>query len=787
MRNNGELKMENGKLGKISLVIPHVSCSICAWIRSNEKLKMKNEKWGRLTFFILHFSFFISIQPLAGQTDTLGLESVDQTIEDAISNTETEDQVDFTFLLDELEELKRHPVDLNRAPREEILRVPGLDELKVAALIRHTREFGALLTVYELQAVEGYNLELIRSILPYITIQPGAAEDMNTRRQYAKGPSFKEVMQGLKGELLTRTVFLLEDQRGYTDPDTTFKTITNIGGDSTGLDTSLSSRYAGPDYAAYSRLRLRYGQYVSVAVTAERDRGEAWRWDPKNQFYGFDYLSGHIAIAKYGNLRSLVVGDYTMQFGQGLSLSRGLGFGKGADAVRTVKQPGIGIRPYASVNENQFQRGAAATYAFGNLHVTGFGSRVRLDGSVQLTDTLTEEADAIGAIQLGGLHRTPNELANRRSIAETMFGGRAEWKDRSFSVGATWYRQQFSADLSPVLRADNQFAFQGNRNEILSFDWDWVFRNINFFGEMARSRSGGIAGTAGILASLSSTFDLAISARSFDADYHSFKSYVFAERPTAARNERGLYIGFDIKPNPRWNITGYFDQYYFPVNKFQSFYPSTGNEQLLQIEYKPNRRTRAYIRLRADNKEVNARETDPGVRLEQLIPTRRLQGRFHIQTKVSGKITLRSRVELSDWLRGRPDAAEERAQGFLLYQDVAWKPGFKFRFTGRFAIFDAPDYDARIYAYENDILGFFSIPPYFGQGTRVYGIIQYSPFRNIDIWVRYARTTRRDLELDGTGYFNGGNGDAFTVFGSGLEQHAGPSRDEVKLQVRLKF
>ena len=227
---------------------------------------------------------------------------------------------------------------------------------------------------------------------------------------------------------------------------------------------------------------------------------------------------------------------------------------------------------------------------------------------------------------------------------------------------------------------------------------------------------GGVAGTAGILASLSSKLDLAISARSFDADYHSFKSYVFAERPTAARNERGLYIGLSIRPNPRWTISGYFDQYYFPVSKFQSFFPSRGNEQLLQIEYKPNRRTRAYIRLRGDYKEVNARERDPGVQLNQLIPTRRLQGRFHIQTKVSGKITLRSRIELSDWLRGRPDAVEEQSQGFLAYQDVAWKPGFKFRFTGRFAIFDAPDYDARIYAYENDILGFFSIPPYFGQG-----------------------------------------------------------------------
>ncbi|MFK7969062.1 MAG: ComEA family DNA-binding protein [Bacteroidia bacterium] len=787
-RLNGKWRIENGELVQAIGDFEWLA-NLCQRFKHNgealtevvQAIGVIKKPLKHFTLFTIHFTLIFS--SVFAQVDTSGVESVDQVIEDAISNTETEDQVDFTFLLDQLEDLKRHPVDLNRASREELAQIPGMDDLRITALMRHTQRFGALLTVYELQAVEGFDLEQITQMLPYIKVQSGAVEDMNTRRQYAKGPGLKEVLEGLKGEWTNRTVFLLEEQRGYTDPDTTFKILRSIDGDSLGQDTSLSSRYAGPNYAAYSRLRLRYGRYVSVAITAERDRGEAWRWDPKNQFFGFDFLSGHIGISEYGNLRSLVVGDYTMQFGQGLTLSRGLGFGKGADAVRTVKQPARGIRPYASVNENQFQRGIATTYAFGRLHMTGFFSRVRLDGSVQLRDTLTEEADAIGSIQLGGLHRTPSELENRRAIAETMYGGRAEWKDRSFSVGATWYQQRFSAELNPGTRADNQFAFRGDQNDMFSLDWDWVVRNVNFFGEIARSRSGGVAATTGILASLSPRFDVALSARSFDADFHSFKGYAFAERPIAIANEKGLYLGFSLKPNPRWTVSGYFDQFYYPTSKFQAFYPSNGNEQLLQIEYKPNRKTRAYIRLRADNKEVNARVLEPGQQLASLIPTRRLQGRFHIQTKASNAFTLRSRVELSDWQRGD----EEKSKGFLLYQDVAWKPGFKFRFTGRFAIFDAQDYDARIYAYENDILGFFSIPPYSGQGTRMYGIIQYSPVRNIDIWVRYARTHRRDVVLSGEGYFNGIRGDAYPIFGSGLEQHPGAARDEIKLQVRFQF
>jgi hypothetical protein len=40
----------------------------------------------------------------------------------------------------------------------------------------------------------------------------------------------------------------------------------------------------------------------------------------------------------------------------------------------------------------------------------------------------------------------------------------------------------------------------------------------------------------------------------------------------------------------------------------------------------------------------------------------------------------------------------------------------------RFALFDTEGYDARMYAYENELIGVFSIPPYAGRGIRWYGM-----------------------------------------------------------------
>ncbi|MEO1449399.1 MAG: helix-hairpin-helix domain-containing protein, partial [Bacteroidota bacterium] len=544
-----------------------------------------------LRYFIWFGLMILLSIGLQGQADSTRTAELDALIEDVISGVEIDEQVDFTEWSDELQDLLRKPLDLNRATREELSLLPGMDALRVNQLQAHIERFGALTSVFELQAVEGFTADLIRQIKPFV--KAGAARETDIRRenQHPSGPGFREIVESLSFEWLQRMVWIAEEQRGYTPPDTSFRDIVDDQGNLLRQDTSLSTRYAGNPFRHYSRLRVRAGKHVSLALTAEKDPGERFAWNPRQGLYGYDFLSGHISLRDFGRLKRLVIGDYTIETGQGLILSRGLGFGKSAEAISTLKAPGRGIMPYASVNENQLMRGIAATYAVGPLYFTGFFSRINLDASVQAEDTLSQEVLEAGGLQLSGLHRTPSEIANRRSLQETVVGGRVEFRKGTLKIGTTHYYQQFAAPLDRPVNGYNQFDFRGDRNFLNGVDVDWAYRNFNLFGEAARSRSGGTAVLAGIMASLSSNFDVSLLARRFDRDFHSQKAYVFAERPTAVRNEQGLYLGLRVIPRRKWIWQSYLDRFRFPWNTFRASAPYTGWEVLSQLSYRPRRGT----------------------------------------------------------------------------------------------------------------------------------------------------------------------------------------------------
>ncbi|RMG72267.1 MAG: hypothetical protein D6722_05680 [Bacteroidetes bacterium] len=399
--------------------------------------------------------------------------------------------------------------------------------------------------------------------------------------------------------------------------------------------------------------------------------------------------------------------------------------------------------------------------------LTGFYARQWVDASVQRRDTLTQEALEAGNLQLGGLHRTPTERSNRRAVRETALGGRLAYRSGTLQVGVTHYLQRFNAELGPALNDYNRFDFRGDRNFVTGMDVDWVVRNLNLFGELAHSRSGGLGAVLGLMGSLSPRADVSVVFRHFEKDFHSPKAYAFAERPVAPQGETGLYLGLKLTPAPRWQVQGYVDQYYFPWNTFRAAYPSAGWEALGQLTFKPRRGTEVYARVRTDHRSRNAETYAPGQQVRYLEATRRDQLRFQFSTRVHRDLTYRTRLEFSWFQQG--EAARER--GLLLYQDLQYRLSYRLRLTGRLAVFDISDFDARIYAYENDILGFFSIPAYQGRGTRSYLIVQASPLRDVDIWFRVARTRRFDVDQ----------------IGSGLEAIDDTRRTEFKVQLRWQF
>ena len=299
----------------------------------------------------------------------------------------------------------------------------------------------------------------------------------------------------------------------------------------------------------------------------------------------------------------------------------------------------------------------------------------------------------------------------------------------------------------------------------MGVDWNVLWRNITWFGEAARSANGGVAMNSGLLAALDQRVSMSLLWRDYGRDFHGLQSVGFAEG-TNPWNERGLYTGIELRPNRQWQINAYFDQFRFPWLRYLTDGPSSGFDWMAQVNWRPSRKVELYARVRhqdrARNTSADVRGIDPLVRMEQT------NYRVNVSAKVSNSITLRTRVETVDFQRG----SAPLQHGFLLYQDLVHRPlKSPVELTARFALFESDSYDARLYAFENDLIGVFAIPAYYGRGIRWYGMARITPLRRVDVWVRYGAWIYRDQ----------------TSISSGLQEINGNVRSDLKVQVRWLF
>jgi hypothetical protein len=108
----------------------------------------------------------------------------------------------------------------------------------------------------------------------------------------------------------------------------------------------------------------------------------------------------------------------------------------------------------------------------------------------------------------------------------------------------------------------------------------------------------------------------------------------------------------------------------------------------------------------------------------------------------------------------------------LIYQDLVHRPlSSPLELSLRFALFDTESFDARLFAYESELIGVFAIPPYYGRGIRWYAMAHLTPLRGVDLWVRYGAFIYQDQD----------------VISSGLQEIPGNTRSDLKLQLRWKF
>lgn len=625
------------------------------------------------------------------------------------------EDIDWVQVADIYEDLIRRPADLNRAPDEVLLRIPGMTPQLIRALRRHQAKYGPLLSVYELQAIPGFTAQVYQTIRPYITVRPATQLDIGTGP--VRMPTLAQVRQAARLTVIQRVqrTWRATQETGLWRPET--------------LRNAL-----GDPYRAYTRIWLQANPYFSAALIGEKDPYEPLQWQPRQRYYGYDFVSGHVAVGQAGMLERLVLGDYILQVGQGLVFARGLGFGKGGDPILTLKQPAYGLVPYTSVNEYQYWRGAAVTLRLSERWaLTGMVSRTRQSGTPGsvVSDTTEEEETFIQTLLTSGLHRTPSEMARRGALRQDALGGVLTWRKRWHTAGATFLHQRFIPPLNLAGSQPYRYnGFIGRENFVGSAFWDFTAGNINFFGEAAQSRSGGRAFTTAAIASLHPTLDIALQVRHFDPNFHSFYAYTFAERPFSIQNEQGVYLGVRVRPAARWEVSVFHDLYRFPWYRYRANAPTEGHESLAQITYAVRRRLLVYLRVRHETRLYNLSADFSDDNLYRLIPHTRTYLRLHGTYEISPAWRYQSRIEMSRYVR------ETRSGGYLLYQDLRWQPTFRWSLSLRWVVYRITSYDARIYTYEAMPPTTFFIPGYYGEGQRVYVLLRMRAGRHWTLWLR---------------------------------------------------
>ena len=646
-------------------------------------------------------------------TDDIIIDQIERMLEN------TEDEVDFTELVEEYWTICENKININN-PEElnQLIELHLVNVFIVEKINDYRKIFGDFMMFDELQFVEGIDEMTLSILKPLICFEkPQEKEKLRAKDLWKYGKH--------------QTIFQIEqcfnEKAGYKE-----------------------QKYLGSP----QKLLFRYGfsskNKLEFGFAMEKDAGEKSI---------LDFVSFHCLFHDWKFVKTLALGDYQLAFGQGVTMGSGLAFAaSGGSLLRKSKK----IRASKSANEARYLRGIATTLNYRHLDLTLFYSNKKADANVSVVDSLGEPL-VVTALQQSGLHRTENELADRHTIGQQLFGGNLSFKNSHFQIGYTIHKTILSCELNPDPRLYNTFYFRGKSLINQGVDFYYVLQKFAFYGEAAISDNLAPAALIGTTVQPAGYIDFTVLYRYYDKKYQNFYSNAFSSS-SGTRNEKGLYLSTSITFAPRWKAIATAD---FPQSdwiKTTAYSPSRTQDYNLQIEHQINDKALFFIQLRYKDKEKNG--PDENTYMRYLIHDRKLSLRFHVTYPVGNDFILKNRVELN--INDVQFSATTKS--YLIYQDVLYNPENQpFSFAFRYALFDSPN--GAVYAYENDVLNAFAISSLYHKGMRIYLLGKVKLRCRLAINAKIGCTIYTDVN----------------EIGSGLELIEGNVKTEGKLQLIWKM
>jgi len=622
------------------------------------------------------------------------------------------------LITEALEHVKQHPINLNKIETSILHELEIIPGDVIDKIMQHVNNYGPIIHVLELQQCHLTATE-IKHLLPFVYV-PQHTQTNNTNKR--------------KHTIVFTSTHQLADNK----------------------KPAGSTQYVGDAITTTFRYRGLVAPNLNVSFTGEKDAGEAYF--ESNQYTVFDFNSGCIQINNIRGNNSLILGDYTCNFGQGLTLGSGMRIGKSSRTVQTNKSS-FGLKPYRSVTEFGFNRGAALSMAKNRSRYHLWLHHNDEDATFKLVNGQKEYSN----LSRTGFHRTNTELNNKNSVRSSQIGLNYTQQFNQLKVEYTGVFTKYSGRFRKSERLYQRFNNSGLSYGKHGIAYRYTLNNGYLFGETTLCSNQKMGNLHGFVVGLGKRVSMTGLFRNVQPGFISNGSASFVES-SVVNNERGIYVGLSYEPTSHSSLAVYVDQYWFPWLKSATVTSSFGVDYLVRYEARLSKSLSWHIQMKYENRQKQIIIDMP---MKSTVPTGLLKVRAHISHAVSKHVKLQTR-----FARNTSILAHSRLFGSLLYQDIQLDPlKWPVKLYIRISAAHIEDNAVRIYTYENDLAYRFSLPSFSKSQVRSYVLVRWKAKKHVDFWIKYMLTYKNELKN----------------FGSEWDSVSSPHVSNIHLQLRIKL
>lgn len=572
-------------------------------------------------------------------------------------------------------------VDLGRASREVLEGCGLLTSFQCASLLEYRHTYGGLSSVEELAWVDGFPAEWIERHRPFLRF----SEDLPSR----------VVFSGVRHEAQFRGRYLLHP------------TV-----EAAGIPVGGSLVYRVKDEAG-----RQFSRPWELGLVLEQDAEEPCFPD---------YAAGFLALEDSQSwLRRLVLGSYSLRLGQGLVAWNGFSMGAAAGPAQLLRRSDA-VVPYAGTGEGTGLTGVALTFGRGPWSGTLAWSSHRLDARVKDSLFFSLPAD--------GYHRTPGELARRKTLWQHLGAVSGTYRRRHWQLGAQLlfcgYNKKDGRHFTDY-RA--RTAYQGVWANA-SVDVRVAWSAMQVYGEWAWDRRGAMAFLAGWEWAPSYPWELAVQLRYYAPHYTAPFAGAWAAGSTVS-NEHSV----TAQALWRWGRAGSLAfsgvWVYYPASRYRVKVPSQAQKLRIHLAW---------------NGKVWQGQgrwqwvSDPAYALPRHTVKLQSNSNFQLFSQLFS-VKLQAVATWGSSRSGRFDQTGLPPWGRAVALQTAWHHA-QWEVGVQGTAFHAEAWEDRVYLYQRTLPGTFSFPALYGRGFVGSVYLQYKPRRG---WTFSGAWNRTGLFLSG--------------------------------------